>query len=123
MTAWPARSPHRSKWNPRSIVPCAAFRRLYAAGWRYVAVGRRLLRLQFGWIKHSDQISCLHWRAFIDQQFLNAAFNLRADDHLVGVNGADQYQVARVVSRKKIVGRGNHKNNSEKNEESGYARS
>ena len=50
------------------------------------------LRLQFRRIEDRDQISRLHRSAFIHQQFLDAAFDLRADDHLVRVDGADQDQ-------------------------------
>jgi len=53
------------------------------------------------WIEHGDQITGLHRRAFIHQQFLNAAFHLRADNHLIRVDRADQHQVFGVVGGEK----------------------
>ena len=79
--------------------------------------GRGLLRLQLGWIEHGDQIPSLHRRALIHQQLLDAAFDLRADDYLVGIDRADQHQVARVVGGEKVVRRGNHEDDSEKDKE------
>ncbi len=77
--------------------------------------GRSLLRLQFRRIEHRNQISGFHRRAFVHQQFLDAASHLRAHDHLVGVDRADQHQVARVVGGKVVVGRGDREDDSEKN--------
>ena len=79
--------------------------------------GRGFLRLQFGGIEHRDQVSRLYRRAFIHQQFLDAAFHLRADDHLVRVDRADQHQIFGMVGGESIIDRGDHEDDAEKNEE------
>ena len=79
--------------------------------------GCRILRLQFRWIEDRDQVSGLHRRSFVHQQFLNTAFYLRADDDLVRVDCSDEDQITRMIGREKVVGRGDDKNDSEKNEE------
>ncbi len=75
---------------------------------------RSLLRLQFGGVEHGDEISGFDRRALIHQQLLDAAADLRTHDHLVRIDRADQHQVPRVVGGQKVVGRGNHKDDSEK---------
>ena len=79
--------------------------------------GRGFLRLQFRRIENRDQVSGLHRRAFIHQQPLDAAFHLRADDHLVGVDRADQHQIFRMVGGESVVNCGDHKDDADKNEE------
>ncbi len=50
-----------------------------------------------------DQVARLHRRAFVDQQFLQAAHHLGTHDYLVRIHGSDQYQVAITRSGEKIV--------------------
>ena len=67
---------------------------------RNISRGRGFLGLQFGRIEDRDQFAGFHRRSFIHQQFLNAAFHLRADDDLVGIHRADQHQILGMIGGK-----------------------
>ena len=68
-----------------------------------VRVGRGLLRLQFRRVEHCDQIPGFHRRAFVYEQFQNAALDLRTHDHLIRIHRADQHQVSRVIGGEKVI--------------------
>ncbi len=48
---------------------------------------------EFGGIEHGDQISLLYRSAFIHQKLEQTAPDLRADDDLIRIHGADQDQI------------------------------
>src|ERR1700680_228897 len=75
------------------------------------------LRLQLRRIENGYQIADLHRRAFVDEQFLDAALDLRADDHLIRIDCSDQHQILGMVGGEKIVDRRDDKDDPEKNEE------
>ena len=95
---------------------CTRLRNLMAkAGqhrFRSLAISGEFLR-----VKHGDGVSGFYFSAFVDGQTLNASADFWADYHLVGVNGADQDKIRRVVGREKIIDGGNHQQQSEKSKE------
>jgi hypothetical protein len=48
-----------------------------------------------------DQLPGLHVVAFVDGKGLDPARNARADDHFIGIYGADQLQIVRALVVKK----------------------
>jgi hypothetical protein len=48
---------------------------------------------------------------------LYATFDLRTDDHLIGVDGTDQDKVTRMIGGEKVVGRGYDEDDTEEDEE------
>src|ERR1700688_1634873 len=75
------------------------------------------LRLQLRRIENGYQIADLHRRAFVDEQFLDAALHLRADDHLIRIDCSDQHQIFGMVRGEKIVDQRDDEDDAEKNEE------
>ena len=76
------------------------------------------------WVCNSDGSSTaikspgFHRSAFVHQQFLDAPFHLRADDHLIRIYRTHQHQVFRMIDGEKIVDGGDHENNSQQNKKS-----
>ncbi len=83
-----------------SVFCCACLRNLMTkAGqhrFRGLAIGGEFLRIQ-----HGDCVSGLDFSAFVHGQTLNASADFWADDDLIGVHGADQDQIRRMVAEKK----------------------
>ena len=98
----------RVVWTgPGARAPEADDRLLVAGG---------ILGLQLGRIDDGNKIPGLHRGAFVDQQLLQTTWSLRAHNDLVGINGADQHQVAVARGGKKVISQSNQENDSEKNE-------
>src|SRR6185437_15353971 len=76
------------------------------------AIGGEFLR-----VKDSDSVSGFDFSAFVYGQTLNAPTHLWTDDDLIGINGAYQDEIGRMVGRKKIIERSNHQQQSEKSKE------
>ena len=53
-------------------------------------------------LNNCENVTCLDALSLLDVQRLNATGDFCADQHLIGVNGADQLQVAGSASRKQI---------------------
>src|SRR5436305_12517947 len=79
---------------------------------RGLAISGEFLR-----VEHGDRVSGFYLRTFVNSQTLNASADFWADYHLIGINGADQDQIRRVVGGEKIIDGGNDQQQSEKSKE------
>src|SRR5207302_10256660 len=75
-----------------------------------------LLGFQLRGIQDGDQVAHSYLRAFVNQQFLDTPLDLRADDHLVGIHGADQHEIAAVVGREPVVGQRDQRDDAKEDE-------
>ena len=87
-----------------SLLGRSRFRRLLCCG--------QIVTLDGG-----DQLPGFHVVSFIHGQRLNPAGNARADHHFIGINGADQLQIARALGGKEIPAERNDKQNPEQDED------
>ena len=81
-------------------------------GFRGLAIGGEFLRVQ-----HGDGVTGFDFSAFVHGQALNAPAHFGADNDLVGVNGADQHKIGRMVGREKVIDGGDDQQQPEKGKE------
>ena len=79
--------------------------------------GGTFLRLQLRGVENGNQVSRFDLSTFVNQQLLDATLDLRTDNHLVGVDGADQNEVTGMVHRKPVIAERDRGDDGEQDED------